>query len=92
MIDKILNQGYKYYILYLNSPVVINKYDKVFVADLVGIVQLYSGDKYFPTCSLLLCDDEINAISVAAKTNNMDEIRIERREGEELTLYGFRTA
>lgn len=83
---------YEYYILYLNSPVVVNKYEKIFVFELAGIIQFYSGDVHFPTCSLCLCEDEIQTISVEPQTQQIDMIHIERKNGDRLDLYGYKTA
>lgn len=84
---------YKYFILYFNNPFTIkNKYDKMLVFDLVGIIQFYSGDDPdLPVCALYI--EEVKDVKIISTSKpDVDLISIERRDGKEISLYGFRAA
>jgi len=83
---------YKYFILYFNNPFTIkNKYDKMLVFDLIGIIQFYSGDADLPVCALYI--EEVKDVKITSTSKpDVDLISIERRDGKEISLYGFKVA
>lgn len=89
-----LENEYEYFILYVFEPAVVkNRYDKIFILDLIGVIQFYSGDADFPICALSLNVNEIKSVKIEpSRKTNVDLIQIERRDGKSIQLYGFKAA